>query len=303
MKKPACLLLLLCAMNTQAQFDTLNINQPNSVSNGPLETPFPTGIAATAGTSYLFSAPELSQFLYPFDSDITGVVVDVLDTDPPGTTVDIELRLYNSFQMCASVPFSVGLQTIGDTSGVHLQTGALVIPVMPGLFYWAGGAFNLGLQFMVTRNGGPGISPRLVMDSTYTYNCTPTAFAYQDSLMDPDLVSWGSSTYWGNSMKRPAVGLLRPLSVGLSPAGGPMQVAFYPVPAQDRISMRLIGGPEQVHVRLVDARGSLVDHARATASGNERIELPLTGLAPGPYVVLLTDDHGVLLAQERIMVL
>ncbi|MBL8000804.1 MAG: hypothetical protein JNL05_02475 [Flavobacteriales bacterium] len=290
-------------MNTQAQFDTLHINQPNSVSSGPLETPFPTGIAATARTSYLFSATELSQFPGLLACDVIGVLVDVLDTDPPGTTVDIELSLGNVIQQCASVPISVGLVTLGDTTGVHLQTGPLVIPVIPGSFCWSGGSFSLALDFQVTRNGGPGISPRLVMDSTYTYNCTPTTYAYQDSLMDPGLVSWGSSTYWGNSMKRPAVGLLRPLSVGLSPAGGPMQVAFYPVPAQDRISMRLIGGPEQVHVMLVDARGSLVDHARATASGNERIELPLTGLAPGPYVVLLTDVHGVLLGQERIVVL
>ena len=301
MIKPILLTALLFSMSAaHGQYDTLFVGQANGVSVGPYETPFPTQLVPSARTQYLYPYSEIMQAgMWP-GVDIYGLVVDVLDTDPPGTTVDIAVNLKNTIGPCLNSLDLVGSQHVCDTPGVHLDPGTLVLPFNVSTFQWQGGGFCLLVDLMVLRNGGPGLNPRLSMDTNYT--CEPAAYAYDTAAVNPGSLTWTSSTYWGNSYKRPAIGFLQNLPVAVSENDEPIHVAVSPNPAEDRITLRLINGPERVRVRLTNAMGAEVRNASITTTSNGSFEVPLTGLASGCYMLLVADEAARPLWQQRVVV-
>jgi hypothetical protein len=79
-------------------------------------------------------------------------------------------------------------------------------------------------------------------------------------------------------------------------------VAVSPNPAEDRITLRLINGPERVRVRLTNAMGAEVRNASITTTSNGSFEVPLTGLASGCYMLLVADEAARPLWQQRVVV-
>lgn len=301
MIKAILLTALLFTMGAaHGQYDTLFVGQANGVSVGPYETPFPTQLVPSARTQYLYPYSEIMQAgMWPL-VDIYGLVVDVLDTDPPGTTVDIRTYLKNTLNPCASNLDLVMPIPVSDTTDVHLETGPLVLHYNQSSGQWLSGAFNLLVEFQVARNGAPGMNPRLSMDTNYT--CEPAAYAYDTAAVNPGSLNQTNSTYWGNSYKRPAIGFLQNLPVALSENGDPIHVAVYPNPAEDRITLRLINGPQRVKVRLTDALGAEVRNTSIATASNGSFEIPLSGLASGCYMVHLADLGGEPLWQQRVVV-
>lgn len=301
MIKPILLTALLFSMSAaHGQYDTLFVGQANGVSVGPYETPFPTQLVPSARTQYLYPYSEIMQAgMWP-GVDIYGLVVDVLDTDPPGTTVDIAVNLKNTIGPCLNSLDLVGLQHVCDTPGVHLDPGTLVLPFNVSTFQWQGGGFCLLVDLMVLRNGGPGLDPRLSMDTTYV--CAPSAYAYDTAAVNPGSLNQTNSTYWGNSYKRPVIGFLIPGSLSVQDGEDRIRVALYPNPAEDRITLRLLNGPDHVNIRLTDVLGSIVRNALISTASNGTLEVPLNGLASGCYTVLLVDQGGRPLWQQRVVV-
>jgi hypothetical protein len=292
--------LLSVSSVVHAQYDTLFVGQANGVSVGPYETPFPTQLVPSARTQYLYPWSELTQAGMLPAVGIYGVVVDVLDTDPPGTTVDIRVRMKNTLSACLNALDLLGIQAFCDTVGVHLESGLLLFPSDQAPFQWAGSGFNLIVEFLVERNGGPGVDPRLSMDTTYI--CAPSAYAYDTAAVDPLGLTQTNSTLWGNSYKRPAIGFLQNLPVAVTEQGDPIHVAVYPNPAEDRISLRLLNGPDRVIVRLNDALGADVRNTSIATAANGSFEVPLSGLASGCYVLLIADEAARPLWQQRVVV-
>src|SRR6186713_3129913 len=153
--------LLFLGPASQGQYDTLFVGQFEAPSNGPYETPFPTGSSSTARTQYLIPSPELT--LMP-NLPIEGFVIELLDSDPLGTTVDLEVRMKNTIAPCIVSHELSGLALVADTQGLQLQAGILTIPFNITYFSWGGPGAGLLLEIGMRRNGPPGVDPRVPLD-------------------------------------------------------------------------------------------------------------------------------------------
>jgi len=288
--------LALCT-GSHGQTVTTFLGQPEAISSGPLETPFPTGGAATSRTQYLIDDAELA--LLP-STTLYGIVLEVLDTDSAGTTVDLQVQLKNTVTSCMTSWDAVGLSLVSDTAGVHLDQGLLTLPFNTSLGAWTGNGFNLLVEIGMRRMGGPGLDPRVMLDTSFS--CVPTIYAHDTALVALASLNPFTATYTGSIGKRPVIGFLTTGTLTVQDGEDRIRVALYPNPAEYRITLRLLHGPEQVNIRLTDVLGSIVRNVLIPNASNGTLEVPLNGLASGCYTVLLVDQGGRPLWQQRVVV-
>ncbi len=279
------------------QLITTFVGQPEAPSAGPFETPFPTASAVTARTQYLIGAAELT-FLP--NLPIEGFVMEILDSDPLGTTVDLEVRMKNTITPCLPGQQLSGLTLVADTQGLQLQSGILTIPFNISYFNWAGGGTPLLLEIGMRRNGPPGVDPRVPLDTSFV--CEATAWVQDPTLMGLDTINAQNAAFNGVLLKRPVLGLLTSSSASFTEITEPIQVVVHPNPATDRITLRLLQGPDRVRVRLLNALGAVVLDATPPVSTHGAIDVPLTGLASGCYLLQLTDEAQRPIWQQRVVV-
>jgi len=191
--------LALCTC-IHGQTITTFLGQPEAISAGPLETPFPTGGAATARTQYLMQSTELA--LLP-SAVLYGIVLEVLDNDSAGTTVDLQVQLKNTQTSCMTDWESTGLQLASDTVDVHLEQGLLTLPFNTSLGSWTGNGFNMLVEIGMRRTGGPGLDPRVRLDTSFS--CVPTIYAHDTSLVALASLNPFTAAYSGPFGKRPVI--------------------------------------------------------------------------------------------------
>jgi hypothetical protein len=288
--------LALCA-NLHGQYVTTFLGQPEAIGSGPFETPFPTGGAATARTQYLIHSAELA--LLP-SADLYGIVLEVLDTDSAGTTVDLQVQLKNTVTTCMIAWEFTGLQLVSDTAGLHLDQGLLTLPFNTSLGSWTGNGLNLLVEIGMRRTGGPGLDPRVLLDTSFS--CVPTIYAHDTALVALSALNPGTATNSASIGKRPVIGFLTPGSLSVQDGEDRMRVALYPNPAEDRIALRLLNGPDHVNVMLTNALGATVREVSVSTAANGMIDVSLTGLASGCYLVIVADLGGQPLWQQRVVV-
>lgn len=296
--KPQLLSILftLVAAVGHTQYDTLLVGQFEAVSSGPLETPFPTGSAVTARTQYVLPSMELMSLP---SLPIEGVVLELLDSDPPGTTVDLEVRMKNTLMLCIATQDLSGLSLVADTQGLALSAGTLTIPFNIAFFNWLGPGSGLLLDIGMQRTGATGVDPRVLLDTSFV--CEPTAWVHDPSLMGIDTMTAFNAASNGLLWKRPVLGLLTSTTTAMS-AGAEAQVAFYPNPTSDLLDLRVVRGAAPALVRVFDPLGRIVQDLQPSALGNGRFQVHFDHLASGSYLVVLVNEAGANFWQCRVLV-
>jgi hypothetical protein len=296
------LLLTSCCISaafSQAQYDTVFVGTPEAASVGPFETPFPTGGARTSRTQYLFPYTELNGVLPSWT--IEGLMLSVLSSDPPGTTVDLELRMKNTmFQNMAELDYN-GLTLVADTFDLHIQAGALTV-FFDHVPFQVAGSPNLLIEFGMQRTGPPGIDPSVKLDTSFVID--PTYYV-QDSGLVPIAGLYSSNAlYAGPFDSRPVMGFLFPSALTMDEQMGSRgPVAVFPNPASDHLCVRLVQPVEQVNLQLFSATGSMVRSMTLPgADAHGMLNIPLTGLPAGAYLLRINDDALLPIWQQRIVV-
>jgi hypothetical protein len=67
----------------------------------------------------------------------------------------------------------------------------------------------------------------------------------------------------------------------------------YPVPTSDVLNIELRGESSRVEIGVLDMRGTWVSPARTLAKGEQRIQLDVTSLSPGQYILRLVSDERI----------
>lgn len=113
--------------------------------------------------------------------------------------------------------------------------------------------------------------------------------------LDPSANSNGEG--FGLWVALPAGGTLVPLSLstGITDISAIENVALYPNPANEQITVDLVlSAAARFDVEVIDVTGRTVVRVdgRDLSSGNSRLVLPVTGLEPGRYNLRLLDGNG-----------
>ena len=273
----------------QGQYDSLFVGDAEAISVGPFETPFPTGGAVTSRTQYLFYASELMGLLPP-NMNVEGLVLDLLDSDPPGTTVDVAINMKNTVTSCMVGLEYTGLQFVADST-LHLDSGTVAFAFDQVYFQWVGG-MNVIVEFCMGRNGAPGIDPRVTLDTSFV--CDPTYYAHDFESSTCGLLTTFNADIHGPFDSRPVMGFLVETTTPVgSNEGRPARVALYPNPASDRIRLRLLDAPTAITVQLFNSTGRMeggIMSLMPDAAGF--VDLSLPDISAGCYLLKVSDDLG-----------
>lgn len=79
----------------------------------------------------------------------------------------------------------------------------------------------------------------------------------------------------------------------------PRDFIIYPNPFKNYIIIRAKAG--KTNVQITDQMGRLTLNKLMNSNNSQEMKLPLTALRPGAYFLKITDEHGVLLANEKIV--
>lgn len=109
---------------------------------------------------------------------------------------------------------------------------------------------------------------------------------------------WYNSVFAGALMIRPVFGI--PFyTTGISETGNLPELSVFPNPATDQITIGGLDAITQYEAILFDVSGRAVMNQVVNASSNK---LDVSVLAPGMYVVTVTDEYGIRSGTQRIIV-
>lgn len=109
---------------------------------------------------------------------------------------------------------------------------------------------------------------------------------------------WYTSVYEGSLMMRPVFGNAY-ITTGVSEMNNSSAISAFPNPAADRISIGGLEAAKQYDAEIVDVSGRTVLNQQITSSANM---LDVSALAPGVYVLSVTDQYGIRSGTQRIIV-
>lgn len=80
------------------------------------------------------------------------------------------------------------------------------------------------------------------------------------------------------------------------------RISMFPNPVNDQLYISLSGSEENhtLQLRIIDATGRVVQTNHLVDAGRN-LRMEVSGLAPGPYVLVISDDHQVLVGSSTFM--
>jgi hypothetical protein len=271
------------------------IGEPNAISTGPHNTPFPTEFGRGAHVQYIIPAQMLTDQGFCPGNNITGLSLELLDDDSPGTMTKIRVRAKNSVQENTCNYDDPGFLTPMLEYEVHLDSGTLVIPFLTSPFQWTGAPFNIVLDIAILRNDVPGINPRVVIDTNYVDPIGRYGYGNGNGTMPGwDLQFYAQdSTTFGCVHYLPVVGLYQNIPLGMEDLFSTHQIGgIFPNPTSGSFIIRantLRSGVRSIHV--VDETGRVVMQMPLTTTSND-VPISLEGLSTGIYQVLQVMGTG-----------
>lgn len=268
------------------------LGNAEAVSSGPATTPFPTSLGLGARVQYVYPSALLAAGDPCAFTQITGISLQVLTADEPGTTTTLQVRMKNTWASDCAYQ-NTGLTDLVAELSTYLDTGLLVIPFTTP-FTWAGPGNNLLVEIALLRSGGTGADPAVAIDTGYV-NVGRYGFGDGDDPVPgwtiPDFEQQ-STVLFGCVTYLPVMGFFGSTVLATpEPNDGAWSIRTYPNPAAGLVMLEGLGD-DVTGLALYDTAGRRVLHQRVVPRDGAPCTLALTDVAPGLYRLAQRTAHG-----------
>lgn len=268
------------------------LGNAEAVSTGPETTPFPTSLGLGSRVQYVYPSDLVAAGDPCAFTQITGIGLQVLSADEPGTTATLQVRMKNTLTSDCTYQ-NTGLTDLVAELSTYLDTGLLVIPFSTP-FSWTGPGNDLLVEIALLRSGGTGGDPAVAIDTGYV-NVGRYGFGDGDDPVPgwaiPDFELQGTAIF-GCTTYLPVMGFFGStvLSVATDAALS-TSVRTYPNPVDDLLTVDGLGD-DVTGLALYDTTGRLVLHRNIGPHTGIPWTIALPDVAPGLYRLVQRLANG-----------
>lgn len=268
------------------------LGNADAVSTGPETTPFPTSLGLGSRVQYVYPSDLVAAGDPCAFTQITGISLQVLTADEPGTTTTLLVRMKNTATSDCSYQ-NTGLTDLVAELTTYLDTGLLVIP-FTNPFSWSGPGFNLLVEIATLRNGGEGSDPVIAIDTGHV-NVGRYGFGDGNAPVPgwiiPDFEQQGTAIF-GCTNYLPVMGFFGNTVLSTTARTLDLQpVRIYPDPADGMVTVEGLD-EAVVALELYDASGRLVLHQALSPGRSGPFMITLPRVTPGPYRLVQRAAQG-----------